>query len=127
VLRKSDEVLARNETLEKENLHLRERANLLEHKVERLQDQIDYYLRRIYGPKRERFEDPAQLRFFDDADLAEAKTASSEEDEETIEVISKRRKSKPKGKKPLPEHLRRERVEWDQIRATGSAAVAQRK
>lgn len=113
VVRKSDEILARNETLEKENLHLRERANSLGHKVERLQDQIDYYLRRIYGPKRERFEDPAQLRFFDDADLAEAKTASSEEDEETIEVISKRRKSKPKGKKPLPEHLRRERVEWD--------------
>ncbi len=101
--------------LEKENLHLRERTNTLERELERVRVQLDYYLKRVYGPKSERFESPGQTDLFRDfgVTLEEAKSEPPADDAETTEVTSKRRKAKRKGKAPLPDHLRRERVEWD--------------
>ena len=101
--------------LEKENLRLRERANTLERELEKVRGQLDYYLKRVYGPSRERFENPAQTDLFRDLGVAfeERAKAPAAEASETIEVTTKRRKPRKKGKAPLPDHLRRERVEWD--------------
>ena len=100
-------------SLERENLRLREVTGSLELDKERLQEKLDYYVKKLYGRKSERFENPAQLDFFRDGglELTEPSAASSE-DEPAGDVKGHKRRKK-KGPAPLPDHLPRERVECD--------------
>jgi len=101
-----------NAKLEKEVITLRESASRLEEKVASLTEQLDYFLRRAYGRKSERFEQPGQLDFFPDL-LEEARAAAKEEPEPEKKVETKRSKRKKPGPAPIPDHLPRDIVPWD--------------
>jgi transposase len=88
-------------------------------KIEQQQHQLAQLLRRLFGPKQERF-DPNQLSLFDFEELqqlaeeltspAEDEDASSEEDALSS---SSRNRRKGHGRRPLPEHLPREQRRYE--------------
>lgn len=90
-------------TLEKENVGLRE-------KLELLQAQVDDLLRRVYGRRSERFVDPNQRDLFEEIlNLPEVLRGSLEEKPQEREKIEyERKRPQKRGPKPIPEHLPRD-------------------
>jgi transposase len=86
-------------------------------KIEQQQHQLAQLLRRLFGPKQERF-DPNQLSLFDVEELqalaeeltSPAEDESSQEDEAST---SSRKRRKGHGRRPLPEHLPREQRRYE--------------
>jgi transposase len=74
-----------------------------------IQHRLDLLLKRLYGPKGERF-DPNQPTLFDDSPppTPEPSPPPPEKPE-----IARPNKKKGHGRRPLPAHLRRERKEYD--------------
>ena len=87
-----------------------------QHEREGLQQRLDLLLRRLYGPKAERF-DPNQPWLFPEfaptATPAEATASAPSTDSDTSQVNENTSKPKPKGhgRKPLPKDLPRRRLE----------------
>jgi hypothetical protein len=81
-------------------------------RIEQLEHQIEQLLRRQYGPRRESV-DPDQLRLFTDEPpegLAEAAPAELSEPED---AVPERRRWRRRGRQRLPEHLPRDRIEYE--------------
>lgn len=81
---------------------------------ETLRHRLDLFLRRLYGPRTERFE-PDQPSLFDppttDPDSPTAFTAEAPEAPEAEPPPTPRRRCRPHGRRPLPENLPRRIVE----------------
>ena len=78
--------------------------------LEGVRHRLDLLLRRVYGPRAERY-DPNQPLLFEVSEavpVAEPEPAQEPEATETVVVVKK-----TKGRKPLPENLPRERREYD--------------
>ena len=73
-----------------------------------LQHRVDMLLRRIYGPRTERF-DPDQLLLFDDSPEGQDQQAPTDPatPSSTESLSGSRRKAKPHGRRPLPKDLPR--------------------
>jgi transposase len=86
-------------------------ASLHEHRRdnEALRHRLDLLLRRLYGPRGERF-DPNQPLLF--ADLADGPDAAAAPTEPAAQAQPKRR-CRPHGRRRLPEHLRREQRHYE--------------
>jgi transposase len=81
------------------------------HELDGVRHRLDLLLKRLYGPKAERF-DPNQPSLFDGCPpppVPELTPAPPDEPE----AMPHPKKKKGHGRKPLPEHLRRERKECD--------------
>ena len=81
-------------------------------RIGQLEHQVEQLLRRQYGPRRESV-DPEQLRLFADeepGDLAEGEPAPPPEPQD---AATTRRRWRRGGRQRLPEHLPRERVEYE--------------
>ena len=86
------------------------------HEIESLKEQINELLRRLYGRKSERFENPNQLDFL--KELGWLNEKESELKTSDIEKVSyTRKRPKKPGPKPLPEHLPRVVVPVDPAEA----------
>ena len=103
-------LVERNKTLEQ----MQSENTGLENRVATLQGQIDDLMRRLYGRRSERYEAPGQQDLFQSGhlELPEKKKARVES-REVQEISYRRRTPKPKGPKPLPEHLERVRFPID--------------
>ena len=103
--------------LERENIELREKAQKLEKQLAELEAQYRILSQRHWGRRSERFENPDQIDIFKSLlelpDPPEKATESEESPSETEEISYTRKRSRPRGPKPLPEHLPRDRVEID--------------
>jgi transposase len=75
-----------------------------QHNYEALRHQIDLLLRRLYGPRTERF-DPSQLLLFDET-ASPADTTAPPPDEATD--VSSPRRCRPHGRRRLPDNLPRQ-------------------
>lgn len=80
--------------------------------LEGVQQRLDQLLRRLYGPKAERF-DPNQPTLFDAFPPPEPATPPTPPPEADEEVDPKKKKRKGHGRKGLPDHLKRVRQEHD--------------
>jgi transposase len=91
---------------------IRQQADSLreaQRRIEQLEQQVERLLRHQYGPRRERV-DPDQLRLFaDDAPEDAADAAAGE----PSEVARPKRKWRRRGRQRLPEHLPRQRIEYE--------------
>ena len=76
------------------------------HELAGVQHRLDLLLKRVYGPKAERF-DPNQPTLFDGGPPEPAPTPPDEPE------AGPRPKKKGDGRRPLPDHLRRRRIECD--------------
>jgi transposase len=80
------------------------------HELEGVQHRLDLLLKRVYGPKAERF-DPNQPTLFDGGPPEPApEPAPTPPDEPDA---APRSKKKGHGRRPLPDHLQRRRIECD--------------
>ena len=77
-------------------------------RIDQLEHQVEQLLRRQYGPRRESV-DPDQLRLFADEE-AEGDPVSPPEPQDTAAA---RRRWRRRGRQRLPEHLPRERIEYE--------------
>jgi transposase len=97
-------------TLHRMILELNESLRQRDHAYQTLQLQIDRLLRRLYGPRNERF-DPSQLLLFVEAlsaaDAASASPTPPEADRAQVADQPKRR-CRPHGRRRLPDSLPRE-------------------
>jgi hypothetical protein len=78
-------------------------------RIEQMEHRLDLLLRRLYGPRSERF-DPDQMVLF--ADVAEVDTGTTAQGDVTQEEApppSRRRPVKGHGRRPIPDNLPRER------------------
>ena len=82
------------------SLQERDRAN------EALQYRLDQLLRRLYGPRGERF-DPNQPLLFGEPDAGQD-TAPAAAPTEAVAVAKPKRRCRPHGRRRLPQHLPRE-------------------
>lgn len=78
---------------------------------EQLRARIDQLLRRLYGPRAERF-DPNQPLLFADLDTPAEATPTAPEPAPPAAEEDQRTKRKGHGRKQLPAHLRRERIDY---------------
>ena len=141
-LRKLDSVFAelktRDQILHKRDAELEQRDSKiarienenagLEERVTVLQSQLNDLMHRLYGRRSERFEVPGQQDLFDSLmELTqEAAGETQSESAADVEDISYRRKKpKPRGKKPLPEHLERVRIAVDPSASETTCACCQ--
>src|SRR5437870_5574393 len=78
---------------------------------EALHHRLDLLLRRVYGPRGERFE-PNQPLLFDDTAPAVAETTATPATQPAGDdpPPPPRRRARPHGRRPLPDNLRREIV-----------------
>jgi len=76
-----------------------------QHNAEALQHRIDLLLRRLYGPRSERF-DPQQALLF--PEMAPGQDATTPPAEPATEKTKPRRRCKPHGRRRLPDHLPRQ-------------------
>jgi transposase len=114
-----DELVGKLEKAEKENAVLRQEKQALEElnrslasENRSLQSRIDALLRRMFGRHSEKI-DPNQTLLFEEL-FQEAKKAVEEENrpkDEEVEWKWERRRTKPHGRGPLPDHLPRKREE----------------
>ena len=114
-----DELVGKLENAEKENEVLRQEKQALEElnrslasENRSLQSRIQVLLRRIFGRHSEKI-DPNQLLLFEEL-FQEAKKAVEEEratKDEEVEWKLERRRTRPHGRGPLPDHLLRKREE----------------
>src|SRR5262249_21922517 len=81
------------------SLHERQRDN------EALRHRLDLLLRRLYGPRGERF-DPSQLLLF--AEAAAEHDAATAAPAESAAAAEPKRRCQPHGRRRMPEHLPRE-------------------
>lgn len=92
---------------------IRELVQMLQDRTRELagvQHRLDLLLKRLYGPKAERFE-PNQPTLFDGAPPpASPEPTSSSQSNEPAETAARK---KGHGRRALPKHLRRERHEYD--------------
>jgi transposase len=79
---------------------------------EQLRARLDQLLRRLYGPRAERFNPNQALLFADLLQPAEAPPAEPAPAEEDAAAPTERKKRPGHGRKKLPPHLRRERVDY---------------
>jgi transposase len=77
-------------------------------RIEQLEHQVEQLLRRQYGPRRESV-DPDQLRLFADEEAEGDPVAPPEPQDAAPE----RRRWRRRGRQRLPEHLPRERIEYE--------------
>lgn len=84
------------------------------HQREQIAQRLDQLLRRLYGPKAERF-DPAQLLLFplEDPSASTATPAAGNEPAAETPADQPKRKSRPHGRQKLPDNLRREQQVHD--------------
>ncbi len=109
----------RNCELEREVEDFQKSNGSLEKKLEVLQEQFDALLRRMYGRRSERHENPDQQLFF--ADLFKDDAPQQSEPPEQ-EPEPRRRCGRKRGPKPLPEHLPRDVVRLDPEEAQRTCA-----
>ena len=94
---------------------IRELLQLLKtekHRSEGLQHRLDQLLRRLYGPKGEKFR-PDQPGLFELLGEIAAAEAALPQPPPPTEPTAARPKKKGHGRRPLPDDLRRERIEHD--------------
>ena len=99
------ESLSRNEELKQRIESLSCERNERDKEIEALREQISDLLRRLYGRKAERFENPNQLDLL--KELGWSPSPEAEETRETEKVEYTRKRPEKPGAKPLPEHLPR--------------------
>ena len=93
---------------------IRQQADTIEEsrrRIEQLEHQIEQLLRRHYGPRRESV-DPVQLRLFADDATGDLVEDAPEEPSEAEDASPKRRWRR-RGRQRLPEHLPRQRIEYE--------------
>ncbi|UCF41674.1 MAG: IS66 family transposase [Gemmatimonadota bacterium] len=100
------------EDLEKKNAALREQVQSLEHENQRLQKHLRLLLHQHYGRRSEK-RAADQLELFLDEAVAEAREAVAVQFGPAGDAAAPKRRSRRNGRKPLPKHLRRERIELD--------------
>ena len=81
-------------------------------RIEQLEHQIEQLLRRQYGPQRESV-DPDQLRLFTDEPPEGLAEGVPEEPSQPEDAAPARRRWRRRGRQQLPEHLPRERIEYE--------------
>jgi transposase len=86
-----------------------ERVGQLERQIEQLQRKNRELFDRLFRPKAEKL-DPRQVELAFEA-MLDLGVAATQVEEIEIEVVRKKRKGKPTGRRPLPKDLPRERVE----------------
>jgi transposase len=98
---------------------IRELLDLLKvekHRSEGLQHRLDQLLRRLYGPKGEKFraDQPSLFELLNEVAAAEAaEPAPPQSTAPPTEPAAARPKKKGHGRRSLPKDLRRERIEYD--------------
>ncbi len=80
-------------------------------RIEQLEHQVELLLRRQYGPRRESV-DPDQLQLFAD-DATEEGDSGTPEPQPEVEDSARRRTWRRRGRQQLPEHLPRQRIEYE--------------
>jgi transposase len=108
-----DPALLPNDVDQLKEMILELMATLRKHRQDnrQLHDRLDQLLRRLYGPRAERY-DPNQLLLFADL-LAPAEPAPTPAPSPAPAAASAPKDKKPgHGRKPLPKNLRRERIEY---------------
>lgn len=83
-----------------------------DHELESARQRLDNLLRRLYGPRAERY-DPNQPLLFADLLQQPAAQPQPEPQPEPAEEETPQKKRKPHGRRKMPNQLRRERVEHD--------------
>src|SRR5215469_9250781 len=83
-----------------------------ERRIEQLEHQIEQLLRRQYGPRRESV-DPDQLLLFTDEEPEGLAEGAPEEPIKPDDAAPARRRWRRRGRQQLPEHLPRERIEYE--------------
>jgi transposase len=78
-----------------------------QHDKQELRDRLDLLVRRLYGPKSERF-NPDQLLLFDEP--AESQNPAPPDAAAQPETVAPKRRGQPHGRKPLPKDLPRKPV-----------------
>jgi transposase len=80
-----------------------------QHDKQELRDRLDLLLRRLYGPKSERF-NPDQLLLFDEPAASQNQPTPDQAAASQAEPVAPKRRSQPHGRKPLPKDLPRKPV-----------------
>jgi transposase len=80
-----------------------------QHDKQELRDRLDLLLRRLYGPKSERF-NPDQLLLFDEPAESQDQAAPPSTVAAPAEPAATKRRGQPHGRKPLPKNLPRRPV-----------------
>src|SRR5215469_16677005 len=81
-------------------------------RIEQLEHQVEQLLRRQYGPRREQV-DPDQLRLFTDEEPDDPAEDGPGAPPEPQDAVPDRRRWRRRGRQRLPEHLPRERIEYE--------------
>lgn len=81
-------------------------------RIEQLEHQVEQLLRRQYGPRSERV-DPDQLRLFPGEATEEGVEGAQQGPPEAEEAAPTRRRWRRRGRQRLPEHLPRQRIEYE--------------
>jgi transposase len=81
-------------------------------RIEQLEHQVEQLLRRQYGPRREHV-DPDQLRLFTDEEPEGPAEGDPGTPPEAQDAVPARRRWRRRGRQRLPEHLPRERIEYE--------------
>jgi transposase len=81
-------------------------------RIEQLEHQVEQLLRRQYGPRRESV-DPDQLRLFTDEEPEGSAEGDPTPPPEPQDAVPARRRWRRRGRQRLPEHLPRERIEYE--------------
>src|SRR5215467_5398700 len=81
-------------------------------RIEQLEHQVEQLLRRQYGPRRESV-DPDQLRLFTDEEPEGPAEGDPGAPPEAQDAMPARRRWRRWGRQRLPEHLPRERIEYE--------------
>jgi transposase len=81
-------------------------------RIEQLEHQVEQLLRRLYGPRRESI-DPDQLRLFTDEEPEGSTDGDPAPPPEPQDTAAGRRRWRRRGRQRLPEHLPRERIEYE--------------
>ena len=109
-----EELLKLVNELKIENERLACEKNEQAQKIELLQEQLNDLMRRLYSPKRERFENPDQTDLLDRIGWVPENGSEQEESPQATEKIEYTRKRRATyGPKPLPESLPRVVVNVD--------------
>ena len=106
-----DQALERSEILQAQNDELTRQIQGLVQTVNQYKHQIEQLLRRLHGPRSERF-DPNQLFLDEMMKAGQAESAPTEEATIPVKATVKR-KARPHGRSIIPDHLEREEILLD--------------
>ena len=90
-------------------LQLLSDVNEKNRKIDDLQNQLEWFKRHVFGRRSEKFS-PNQLALFQGMEVEQE--APSEESNQKPADVSKKTRKHLNGRRPLPEHLPQERIEY---------------